>query len=104
MRVDLLILMGSLLAGASAGPVLAAEDGKALYASKCAMCHGQDGVPKKMGAGSKAFGDAEFKTGASVESIVKVTHDGVGKMKPVKVTDGQAKAIAEYILTIAPKS
>jgi cytochrome c6 len=104
MQVYVLIAMGTLLAGASAGPALAAEDGKALYASKCAMCHGQDGVPKKMGAGSKAFGDPEFKKAATVESIVKVTHEGVGKMKPVKVTDDQAKAIADYILTIAPKS
>ena len=97
--------IGMLLAGATAGPAAYAEDGKALYSSKCAMCHGQDGVPKKMGAGSKAFGDPEFKKAATVESIVKATHDGVGKMKPVKgLTDEQAKAIADYILTIAPKS
>lgn len=78
-----------------------AEDGKSLYASKCAMCHGADGVPKKTGAGSKAFGDPEFKASATVESIVAATRDGKGKMKPVKsVTEEQAKLIAAHVLTI----
>lgn len=81
--------------------VVAAPDGKALYASKCAMCHGSDGVPKKMGEGSKAFGDPEFKKSATVEGIVKDTSAGKGKMKPVKgITEDDAKAIAAYILTI----
>jgi mono/diheme cytochrome c family protein len=84
-----------------AGPASAAADGKALYKSKCAMCHGQDGVPAKMGAGSKAFNDPEFKKTATVESIVKDTHEGKGKMKPMKsVTDEEAKAIAQEILAM----
>ena len=88
---------------ASAGSAVAAPDGKALYTSKCAMCHGQDGAPKKMAEGSKSFGDAEFKKSATVESIVADTKNGKGKMKPVKsVSDEEAKAIAEYILAIAP--
>ena len=68
------VLTGSIalaLAAVTAAP--AASDGKALYGSKCAACHGQDGVPKKMGAGSKAFGDPEFKTAATVEAIERVT-------------------------------
>jgi mono/diheme cytochrome c family protein len=78
-----------------------APDGKTLYSSKCAMCHGQDGVPKKMGEGSKAFGDPAFKSAATADSIVTVTHDGKGKMKPVKgLSDADAKAIAAYVLTI----
>ena len=100
MRTPLTLAVAcSLLASAA----VAASDGPALYKSKCAMCHGQDGVPKKTGAGSKAFGDPEFKKTATVESIVKDTHEGKGKMKPVKnLSDEDAKAIAEYILTIAP--
>lgn len=105
MRRKLTIVGTCLVVGAFAGSVVAAPDGKALYSSKCAMCHGQDGVPKKMGEGSKAFGDPEFKKGATVESIVKATHEGVGKMKPMKsVSDEDAKAIAEYILTLGSKN
>jgi len=83
-------------------PAAAAPDGKALYSSKCAMCHGQDGAPKKMAEGSKAFGDPEFKKTATADSIVADTKNGKGKMKPVKVTDEEAKVIADYILTLAP--
>jgi cytochrome c6 len=84
-------------------PVLAAEDGKALYESKCAMCHGMDGVAKKMAAGSKNFNDPAWKKGATVDSIVKDTKDGVGKMKGMgdKLNAEQMKAIAEYTLTLA---
>ena len=84
-------------------PALAAEDGKALYESKCAMCHGTDGVAKKMAAGSKNFNDPAWKKAATVESIVKDTKDGVGKMKGLgdKLSAEQMKAIAEYTLTLA---
>jgi len=84
-------------------PVLAAEDGKALYDSKCAMCHGGDGVAKKMGAGSKNFNDAAWKKSATVDGIVKATKDGTGKMKGMgeKLSADQMKAIAEYTLTLA---
>ena len=99
MRVKITIVAAVLVAGTAM-----AADGKALYDKKCAMCHGADGVPKKMAAGSKAFNDPEFKKSATVESIVKDTHEGKGKMKPVKVTDEEAKAIADYILAMAPKS
>jgi len=84
-----------------AAPAMAAPDGKALYASKCAMCHGQDGVPKKMAEGSKSFIDPAFKKDATVEKIVKDTTDGVGKMKGVKtLTPEETKAIAEYIVSM----
>jgi len=84
-------------------PVLAAEDGKALYEAKCAMCHGMDGVAKKMGAGSKNFNDPAWKKTATVDGIVKDTKDGIGKMKGLgdKLNAEQMKAIADYMLTMA---
>ena len=84
-------------------PVLADEDGKKLYDSKCAMCHGTDGVAKKMGEGSKNFNDPAWKKTATVEEIVKVTADGKGKMKGMagKLSPEQMTAIANYILTLA---
>ena len=88
---------------ASAAIASAASEGKALYVSKCAMCHGQDGVPKKMGAGSKAFGDPEFKKSATVESIVASIREGKGKMRPVKnVTEAESYTIAAHVMTISP--
>ena len=84
-----------------AGASAAEPEGKALYVSKCAMCHGQDGVPKKMGAGSKSFGDPEFKASATVDTIIASIREGKGKMKPVKnVTEAESFAIATYVKTI----
>jgi mono/diheme cytochrome c family protein len=84
-------------------PAFAAEDGKALYGSKCAMCHGADGVAKKMAAGAKNFNDPAWKKGETADGVVKIIHDGKGKMKGLgdKVTADQAKAIADYVLTLA---
>jgi mono/diheme cytochrome c family protein len=84
--------------------VAAAPDGKALYEKKCGLCHGNDGVAKKTAAGSKNFNDPEFKKSATLESVLKSTHEGVGKMKPVKLTDEEAKAIAEYLLALPAKN
>lgn len=84
-------------------PALAEEDGKKLYDAKCAMCHGTDGVAKKMGAGSKNFNDPAWKKTATVEGIVKDTADGKGKMKGMadKLSPEQMTAIATYTLTLA---
>ena len=84
-------------------PALAAEDGKKLYDSKCATCHGTDGVAKKMAAGSKNFNDPAWKKTATVEGIVKDTADGKGKMKGMadKLSPDQMTAIANYVLTMA---
>ena len=84
-------------------PAFAAEDGKALYGSKCAMCHGADGVAKKMAAGAKNFNDAAWKKGETADGIVKIIHEGKGKMMGLgdKLNAEQAKAIADYVLTLA---
>ena len=105
MRKTLSIGLTVVLALACVAPAMAASEGKALYVAKCAMCHGSDGVPKKMGAGSKTFSDPEFKSSATPASIVANIREGKGKMKPVKnVDEAEAGLIATYILTMgAPK-
>jgi mono/diheme cytochrome c family protein len=70
-----------------AGAARAAEDGAALYKSKCAACHGQNGEGAKMAPNPIA--------GMSEAEVKKVITEGKGKMKPVKVDD--AKSIATYV-------
>jgi len=77
-----------------------AEDGKALFAQKCASCHGPDGKGKtKMGEklGAK---DLTKETKEPLAEIVKDIENG----KPPKMlaykgklSDEQIKALAEYI-------
>lgn len=76
-------------------------DGKALYEKKCAMCHGKDGVAKKMATGSANFNDAAFA--ASADEIAGVINDGKGKMPGYKekLSEAEIKAIAEYVKSLS---
>lgn len=87
-----------------AGAVSFADDGAALYKSKCAMCHGATGTPSagmaKMGI--KPVSDPAIKalTVDQVEAVVKKGSSN-GKMKPVAgLTDAQVKAVAAYFKTL----
>jgi len=84
-------------------PAFAEEDGKALYNSKCAMCHGNDGVAKKMAAGSKNFNDPAWKKAETSDGVATIIKDGKGKMKGLgdKLNEAQMKAVADYVLTLA---
>ena len=101
MRGVLCVCFCVLLAGAAFAAD--APDGKALYASKCAMCHGADGVAKPMAKGSANFNDPAYA--ASVDEIVKVTMEGKNKMPKYdgKLSAEEVHAIAAHIKTMVPK-
>lgn len=103
MKMNIVASIAVLIAFALAVPALAAEDGKALYESKCAMCHGKDGVAGKMAAGSKNFNDAAWKKSESADGITKIIKEGKGKMKGMgeKLNADQMKAIADHVMTLA---
>ncbi len=87
-----------------------AADGKALYESKCAKCHGADGKGQtKMGqkVGAKDYTDAkvqaELKDDAAIKAIKEGYKDKEGKevMKPTEgVTDEEAKALLAHLRTL----
>jgi mono/diheme cytochrome c family protein len=80
---------------------LAADDGAALYKSKCAGCHGADGA-------GKPTMKAPALKGTSLEASQIVEHltKGESTSKPphnkgmAGLTDAQAKAIADYVKTL----
>ena len=86
-----------------AGSMCSAEDGAAIYKSKCAMCHGPTGTPSAGMAkmlGIKPVSDPAMKalTVAQVEATAK---NGHGKMKPVAgLSDAQVSAVAAYFKTL----
>jgi cytochrome c6 len=86
----------------AAAPALAAEDGKALYESKCAMCHGKDGVAKSTAKGSANLNDPAFQKANDAAAIVKLTTEGKNKMPAYKekLSAEQLQAIADYIKTL----
>ena len=81
---------------------LAAAEGKVLYDTKCAQCHGKDGVAKPPGKGSRNFGDPEFQRSSTQEAIAKITAEGKGKMPPyrAKLNDDQIRAVAAHVKTL----
>ncbi|MDR3745287.1 MAG: c-type cytochrome [Acidobacteriaceae bacterium] len=77
----------------------AAEDGGALYKTKCAMCHGDQGQGKPS-MGPKLAGTA--KSVAEVASVL--TKGGEAKVPHIKpnstLTPAQAAAVAAYVKTL----
>ena len=78
------------------------EETVALYNKKCAMCHGKDGVAKKMAEGSADLNDPEWQKSTTVEEVVKLLKEGKGKMKGYegKLTDAELEALAAYSLQL----
>jgi len=83
---------------------VAAADGKVLYETKCAQCHGKDGVAKPPGKGSRNFNDPAYQSSATEDSIVAITASGAGKMPAyrAKLSDEQIRAIAAHVKTLGP--
>ena len=78
-----------------------APDGKSLYESKCAMCHGKDGVAKPMAKGAPNFNDPKFQEANSADAIAKVITAATGKHAGLKdkFTPEQISAIAAHVKT-----
>lgn len=80
-----------------------AQDGAAIYKTKCAMCHGATGTPSPGMA--KAMGilpvsDPSMKA-LAVDQIVATVKNGKGKMKPVSgLSDGDVKSVAAYFKSL----
>ena len=102
MKTTLAILFCLILAAALVAPASPADDGESLYNAKCAMCHGKDGVARKMAKGSADLNDPEWQDATPLEAIEKVTAEGKGKMPKfkTKLTPEQIKLIAAYIKTL----
>jgi len=95
-----------LLAGALTAPVIA-QSGTDTYKTKCATCHGSDGLASTPMA--KAMKVPSFKAPelakASDADLIAATKNGKGKMPAYngKLTDAQIKEAIVYIRTLQKK-
>ena len=94
------------LALLSASLLLAgAPEGKELYTSKCAPCHGANGegkpaIAKMFNVTLPALASKEVQAKSDAD-LKKVITTGKGKMKPVAgITDPQAADVVAYIRTL----
>jgi len=83
---------------------LAATEGKIIYETKCAQCHGKDGVAKPPGKESKNFNDPAFQSAWTEESIAKITAEGKGKMPGYRsrLSPEELRAVAAHVKTFGP--
>lgn len=104
MKKNTVVALVVLIGGFLLVPVVGADEtaGKGLYEKKCAMCHGKDGVAKKLAAGSADLNDSEWQEKTTVEDIIAVTTDGKGKMPKYegKLSPEEIKQIGEYVKTL----
>jgi mono/diheme cytochrome c family protein len=94
--MKLMIAIGALFLGGAT--LLAAQDGAALYKTKCAGCHGAKGEGKKAPSLKATKKDADQITGhlTKGDAASKPPHNkGMSGMK-----EDQAKAIAAYVTTL----
>jgi len=92
-RIALALSVSFLLAGAAQ-----AADGKALYGSKCAVCHGPDG--KGQSAMGKKLGVKDLSiTKLSAGDIEGTISKGKGKMTPFegKLSAEEIKAVGAFV-------
>ena len=87
--------------------VSAADDGKTVYAKKCASCHGDGGegkpaIAKMMKVELRHLGATEVQAKSDAELAKSIT-DGINKMKPVKgLSEGEVTAVIAHVRTLKP--
>ena len=102
MRRTLHLVLACAFVVAATLPAAAEVDGKALYESKCAMCHGKDGVAKPMAKGSANLNDPAYQKANDAAAIAKVVTEGRNKMPAYKgkLTDAEIQAVAAHVKTL----
>ena len=97
-----LFMTATILALAATGCVFAdAAAGKAVYTANCEKCHGANGegkaaIAKMFNVTMKPLTSPAVKA-LSDATMTKDITQGVGKMKPLKLTDAQVKDVIEYV-------
>jgi len=84
----------------SSPPLVA--DGNALYAAKCATCHGKDGkgMPNWRSKGQPDFTDKNWQKSRTDAQITDATKNGKGKFMPAfkaKMSDEEIAAVTARI-------
>ncbi len=108
MRCLSILAFASMAVTASAAPAGDAAAGKAVYAKKCASCHGEKGegkeaIAKMMKVEMKHLGSKEVQAKTDDE-LKKDTMQGFGKMKGVQgLSDKDVADLIAHIRSLAQK-
>ena len=97
------IVLAGILLAVPLAPARAA-DGKALYDKSCRACHGPNGegnakIASMLKVELRHLGSPEVQA-KSDAALKKGIMEGVGKMKPVKMSDSDAASVVAFLRTI----
>lgn len=96
MKKTALVTALVLLAMVVAGPIVAAEDGAALYKAKCQACHGPDGT--KMPKANLSSAEVQGKSDADLATFVGT--NAKHNFKTKGLSDEQIKAVVAFVRTL----
>lgn len=102
MMIKFLAAIGTTAVALSAADTQA---GKAVFEKSCRMCHGPDGqgnpaIAKALNVAMRPLGSAEVQARSDAD-IKKIVATGIGKMKPVTLTEPQVADVTAYLRTLA---
>src|SRR5713226_9740561 len=88
-------------AGAKAGAAADLENGKAVYTKSCQKCHAVDGkgnpaIAKMQKVTFRPLSLPEIQAKSDAE-LMQQSMQGIGKMKPVQLSDKDAQDVVAYI-------
>lgn len=81
---------------AAAIPAMAAEDGAALFKTKCAACHGADGAKNA----KAVLGSADVQKLTDAELVTFIQTNAKHNFAKKNLTEDQAKAIVSFLRTL----
>lgn len=82
-----------------------AADGNALYAAKCAICHGKDGrgTPNWRAKGQPDFTNADWQKSRTDAQFTASIKNGKGKMPAFKLGDADIAALVAKVRAFGKK-
>ena len=89
-------------------PATPAGDGSAVYAAKCALCHGKDGrgLPNWRAKGQPDFTVTSWQKSKTDAQLAGATKDGKGKYMPAfkgKLSDEEITAVVARVRAFGKK-
>ena len=102
-------LAGLLLLALAANVAVGAESEEIqqLFQSKCAKCHGSDGVPKRIAKEAPTLSDPNWQSSVTIDDLMKSISEGKGKKMPKfrsKLTPEEIRALAAFIKSLKKTS
>jgi len=109
-KMRLLVASGLMLILAAGITLFAAGDaakGKQVYTSKCATCHaaggeGKEAIAKMFKVTMKPLASKEVQDKKDDE-LKTIMLKGMGKMKPVAISETEAQDVVDFMRTLAKK-